>query len=391
MRILFAHNRYQLAAGEEMVVQAEMALLQEQGNAVSLFEVDNRSIQSPWSKLKAAAASVYSWSARQELCQRIEQFRPDVVHVHNFFPLLSPSVYDACQMMEVPVVQTLHNYRLTCVNGKLFRDGQICESCLGQSIPWAGIRQGCYRDSVVESAAVGVMIGVHQMRRTWGDRVNAFIALTPFQKAKMTQAGLPPERIHVKPNFLFDPQLPPRQTPGDYLLYVGRLWSEKGIQTLVDAYLQHDISMPLKIVGEGIMRENLEQQVQRAGKAIEFLGWRSKPEVLALMQNARALVFPSVWYETFGLTMIEAFACRVPVIASRLGGIAEIVQSGETGLLFEAGNGAELAEQLEWAIAHPQAMQVMGQNARQVYENRYSPTANYEHLVRIYEKVGSMN
>jgi glycosyltransferase involved in cell wall biosynthesis len=388
MRILIAHNRYQVLAGEDVVVEAEASLLKSYHHSIDRLEADNHSIQGAIGKAKAAASVIYSFSSRQRLQEKIQKFRPDVVHVHNFFPLLSPALYDACSEANVPVVQTLHNYRLTCPSAKLFRDGKICEICIGKTVPLAGIVHRCYRDSIPESAAVVAMIATHNVRNTWQDKVDAYITLTPFQKAKMEQIGLPSHKIHVKPNFLFDPSTQ-SAAPGHYALYVGRLGSEKGITTLIDAYINQNIKTPLKIVGDGILKTSLQQQVQRAGLShrIEFLGWQKKPEVLALMQKAKFLIFPSIWYETFGLSMIESFACSVPVIASRLGGIAEIVEDKQTGLLFEAGNPQDLAEKINWAIAHPKSMSAMGQKARSTYEQHYTPATNYRQLMSIYEKV----
>lgn len=389
MKILFAHNQYQRPAGEDVVVQAELELLRSYHHTVDLFAVDNQSIQGAVSKAKAAIAAVYSQANKREFQAKIRQFQPDVVHVHNFFPLLSPALYDACHEEKIPVVQTLHNYRLICPNAKLFRQNQICESCVGKTVPLPGIIHRCYRDSAVQSAIVAAMITTHNLRQTWQERVDAYIALTPFQKAKMVQAGLPADKIHIKPNFLFDPgKAVPEQ--GAYALYVGRLWEEKGIATLIDAYIAHDIKIPLKIVGDGILQAELQQQVHQAGldHRIEFLGWRSQSEVLALIRQSQFLVFPSVWYETFGLSMIEAFACSVPVIASRLGGMAEIVEDGQTGLSFEVGNSRDLAEKINWAIVHPERMRAMGQRGRSVYEAQYTPEANYQQLMTIYTGLG---
>jgi glycosyltransferase involved in cell wall biosynthesis len=393
MRILFAHNQYQRPAGEDVVVEAELELLRSHHHTVDLFAVDNQSIQGAIAKAKAAVSAVYSFHNKQRFQEKIHQFKPDIVHVHNFFPLLSPALYDACHESQIPVVQTLHNYRIICPSAKLFRQGQICESCVGKTVPLPGIINRCYRDSAVQSAAVAAMITTHNLCQTWQKRVDAYITLTPFQKAKMVQAGLPAAKIHVKPNFLFDPgksdSTTEQRPPARYALYVGRLWEEKGITTLLDAYIKHDIKLPLKIVGDGILGTELQQRVHQAGldHRIEFLGWQKKSEVVELMRQAQFLVFPSVWYETFGLSLIEAFACSVPVIASRLGGIAEIVEDGKTGLLFEAGNGKNLAEKINWAIVHPERMGAMGRMGRSVYESQYTPETNYQQLMMIYGRV----
>ena len=389
MKILLAHNRYQFVAGEEVVVQAEQELLQANGHEVLLVEVDNEGIVGGWNKAKAAVSAIYSFASKKLLHEEIARFHPDIVHVHNFFPLLSPAVYDACRDAGVMVVQTLHNYRIVCPNAKLFRDGQVCEDCLGKSIPWPGIVHGCYRDSRLQSAVVATMSSLHQLRGTWSTRVDAYIALTHFQKEKMIQAGLPAAKIAVKPNFIFDPGYPDENASRGYALFVGRFWKEKGITTLIEAYVKNDLHLPLKIVGDGPLREALQIQVQQAGLGhlIEFMGWQEKANVLSLIRGAQFLIFPSVWYETFGLSVIEAFACSVPVLASRLGCMAEIVQDGVTGLHFEVGNSEDLADKINWAQAHPAAMIKMGQQARKVYETYYTPDTNYQQLIAIYQQL----
>lgn len=398
MRILIAHNRYKFVAGEEAVVMAEHELLQSHGHTVHLFEVDNRSINGAWSKMKAAIAAIYSTESKMRVQAEIARFKPDLVHVHNFFPLLSPSVYDACHEANVPVVQTLHNYRIICPNGKLYRDGKRCEDCIGQAFPVSGVIHRCYRESMAQSATVATMIAVHQQRQTWQERVDAFITLTQFQKQKMIQAGLPEDRIHVKSNFIFDldengyppeKRLTRRSSTNSYALFVGRLWEEKGISTLIQAYVNHHIQLPLKIIGDGPLRSKLEAQVEAAGLSsrVKFLGWQEKATVLQFMRQAQFLVFPSVWYETFGLSVIEAFASGIPVIASRLGCMAELIEEKENGLLFEPGNPQDLAAKVAWAIAHPNTIQSMGYQARQTYEALYTPEQNYRQLMKIYRAV----
>ena len=391
MKILFAHNRYQLAGGEDVVVQAEIALLKSNGHEVSGLEVNNDGIVGGWNKAKAAVSAIYSTASRNLLSAEIKRFHPDVVHIHNFFPLLSPAVYDACRNAGIPVVQTLHNYRLGCPKAMLFRDGEICEDCIGKSVPWPSIIHSCYRSSRTQSAVVAAMIALHQLRNTWHERVNAYITLTNFQREKMIQAGLPEEKIYIKPNFICDPgSLVDTGETGEYALFVGRLSEEKGVSTLIDAYIQlHDIDLPLNIIGDGPLRSSLQERVQVAGleNTIKFMGQQNKSTVLTLMQNAKFLVFPSIWYEGFPLTLIEAFACSLSVIVPRLGSMTEIVEDGVTGLFFEAGNAEDLAEKLLWAKAHAQKLLVMGKNARGRYESHYTAEANYQQLLAIYQQV----
>jgi glycosyltransferase involved in cell wall biosynthesis len=389
VRVLLLHNRYQLVGGEDAVVQAEKALLEQKGHQVSLLEISNDDITGVWEKANAAVSAIYSLASKRRVSAQITHFRPDLVHIHNFFPLLSPSVYDACRDAGMPVVQTLHNYRLGCPNAMLLRNGKPCEDCLGKWMPWSGIVHGCYRGSRTQSAVVAAMLAVHWWRGTWQERVDAYIVLTAFQKEKMVQAGLPKEKIYVKPNYVFSPEPSgDNRVLGDYALFVGRLSQEKSVETLIEAYRHNDLRIPLKIIGEGPLREALQTGIQVAGleDVIEFLGQQDKSAVLTLMHNARFLVFPSIWYETFGLTMVEAFACSLPVIASRLGSMAEIVEDGVTGLHFEPGNSADLADKLQWASEHPEEMIRMGKNARRVYESFYTPEDNYQQLMAIYQQ-----
>lgn len=391
MKILFAHNRYQLAGGEDVVVQSEAALLESNGHEVLGLEVNNDDIVGGWSKAKAAVSAIYSTDSRNLLNAEIKRFHPDIVHIHNFFPLLSPAVYDACRNAGVPVVQTLHNYRLGCPKAMLFRDSQVCEDCIGKLVPWPSIMHGCYRSSRTQSAVVTAMITLHRLRNTWKERVDAYITLTNFQKEKMIQTGLPEEKIYVKPNFIVDPgSLVKTGGTEEYALFVGRLSEEKGVSTLIDAYVQlHEICLPLNIVGDGPLRSSLQERVQVAGleSTVKFLGQQNKSAVLTLMHNAKFLVFPSIWYEGFPLTLVEAFACSLSVIVPRLGSMAEIVEDGVTGLFFEAGNAEDLAEKLLWAKNHSQKMLVMGKNARDRYEAHYTAEANYQQLIAIYQQV----
>ncbi len=389
MRILQLHNRYQITGGEEGVVLAEQQLLQQFEHTVERLEVTNDDITSPIDKARVAVNAIYSQSAKQQVHQRIEQFQPDVVHVHNFFPLLSPSVYDACRDRGVPVVQTLHNYRLACPNAMFFRDGQICESCLDQNSPWPGVQHGCYRGSAAQTAVVASMLALHGWRKTWQERVDAFICLTEFQRQKLVAAGLPIERMHLKPNFLFAPE--PSRQPADvpFFLIVGRLSAEKGIDIAIAAYSHDPHLPPLKIVGDGPARSALAQQVIAANLTdrITFLGRQDKSQVLVLMQQAIALIFPSIWYEGFPLTIVEAFGCGLPVIASNFGSMAEIVEAGHTGLPFEARNPTDLATKMAYLADRPALQQQLAHNAQQTYQDRYTPAINLTQLLAIYQSV----
>jgi len=380
MRIFFVHNYYQHPGGEDAVVQAEEELLRKAGHYVSLFEVSNVVIQGLASQLKVGVQVIYSFAWRQKLCEVLKRKRPDVVHVHNFFPLLTPAIYDACVHAGVPVVQTLHNYRLLCPSGLFMRNGKVCEECLEKG-PFQGVRYGCYRGSRIQTLPVTLMLAFHKLRRTWHKKVNCFIALTKFAKEKFVQAGFPSQKIVVKPNFVSLPERPSKQK-GEYAVFVGRLSKEKGVGTLLQAW--HELpDMPIKLIGDGPL---LNKAISQSPKSVEVMGRKNHDETLDQMTNALFLVMPSECYETFGLVIVEAMACGVPVVASRLGAMAEIVDDGKTGLLFEPGNAKDLASKVRWLFEHPEKAEQMGKNARAEYEAKYTPERNYELLMDIYQQ-----
>lgn len=381
MRVLLLHNLYQIAGGEDVVVQAEKALLEANGHQVALLEADNDAIASPINQVITAANAIYSPSSKQKVRAEIAKFKPDLVHIHNFFPLLSPAVYDACQDAGVPVVQTLHNYRLLCLNAFLFRDGHPCEDCLGKFIPSPGVVHACYRGSRVGSSVVAAMLSVHRARGTWAKKVNAYIALTEFAREKFIQGGLPEKKLYTKPNFVTDPGL--GEGRGNYALFVGRLSPEKGLDTLLTAWERQSPPIPLKIVGDGPLATQVQKAAERL-KNVEWLGRQPKEQVLALMKDAQFLLVPSQWYEGCLMVVLEAYAVGLPVIASELGSLYSLVTPGSTGLLFRPGDPEDLAAKVEWAISHPKALASMRLNARAEFEAKYTAAQNYQKLIEIY-------
>jgi glycosyltransferase involved in cell wall biosynthesis len=378
VRILIVHNYYQQAGGENAVVANEQALLERHGWETRLWSVTNDAITGPFGKIAAALRTSYSRSARDELAQAIGEFAPTVVHVHNFFPLLSPSVYDACRAAGVAVVQTLHNYRTICPGGFLMRDGRPCEDCIGSS-PYQAAWHGCYRDSRIGSLAVARMVDVHRRRATWSQKVDRFIALSAFSKSKFVAAGFPADLISVKPNFAADRRIMASAARAG-ALYVGRLSFEKGIDTLLRAW--NGLDVPLRLAGDGPLRGRVDDA---AGPSLVAVGRRPPAEVAVEMARSAFLVLPSQVHENFPVTIAEAFCQGLPVIASRIGALAEIVEDGATGLLFSPQDANDLANKVAWAHQHPDAMRVMGANARRVYEEKYSPSVNFRQLAKIYE------
>lgn len=379
MRILLAHNFYQQPGGEETEFRAEAALLRSRGHEVVEFVEDNRRLNGV-NPLKAALDAVWSRESERRISALIREHKPDVAHFHNTFLRISPAAYYACKKAGVPVVQTVHNYRLVCPGARLMRDGRVCEDCLGKPVPWPGVWHGCWRGSRAQTTVVVGMLTVHRLLRTWTEQVDMYIAPIELVRRKLIEGGLPAEKIAIKPNLIY-PDPGPGDGSGNCVLFVGRISPEKGVRTLVQAW-QKLKEVPLKVVGDG----PLMGEMQRArSEGLEILGWRSRDEVVALMKGARFLVFPSEWYETFGMTMVEAFACGIPVIASRLGAMTEIVEDGRTGLHFNPNDAEDLAAKVRWAWAHPDTMREMGREARQKYEQKYAAERNYQMLMEIYK------
>jgi glycosyltransferase involved in cell wall biosynthesis len=387
MKILFAHNTYQQAGGEDSVLASEMTLLSEKGNDVFLASMGNESLVTFPAKVKAFLNVNYSVQSRGWFLKKIEQHKPDLVHVHNFFPLLTPSIYDACIDKGIPVVQTLHNYRTICPGALLMRDGNICEKCITGS-PYNAVIHRCYRDSIMGSFAVSRMVDYHRKNRTWETKVNRFIVLTDSARDKFIEAGFPKNKIIVKPNFTADPNssIGVENNLRNGALFVGRLSSEKGVATLLKSW--SNVNTPLRIAGTG----PLETDISKGNsKNVKLLGKLDKDEVSSEMSKAAYLVMPSECYETFGLVIIEAFSQGLPVIASRLGSMAEIVEDGVTGLYFEAGNSDDLRQKVEWMEQHPKECRQMGLNARVEYLQKYTPERNYEMLMGIYRQAIESN
>jgi glycosyltransferase involved in cell wall biosynthesis len=380
MKVLLIHNRYQQAGGEDAAFEGERSLLASHGHDVRSFTVSNETVGGLRSKIKTAGRAVYSTSARRSVRHEIERVRPDVVHVHNFFPLLSPSVYDACR--DLPVVQTLHNYRLLCPNALFFRDGHACEDCLGRLMPWPGVAHACYRDSRTATLPVATMLTAHRLRRTWTQKVAAYIALTGFARDKFVQGGLPQGRIAVKPNFVHpDPGMGERQ--GRYVLFVGRLSEEKGVETLLAAHERLAGRVRLKIVGDGPLAPMVAKNAERR-KELEWLGRQPRDRVVLLMKEAQLLLFPSVCYEGFPMVIAEAYAAGLPVVASNRGSMISLVSHGRTGLHFDPDDPGDLAAQIDWALTHPPELGRMREEARAEFENEYTAERNYQMLMDVY-------
>lgn len=384
MKILLVHNQYKQKGGEDVVFEAEKGLLERYGHEVIEYVEHNDRIDA-MGKLSMAVNTIWSRQSKRAIADVLAKEKPDVAHFHNTFMVISPSAYYACRSAGVPVVQTLHNYRLLCPNAIFFRDNQVCEDCLGKIFPFPGVRHGCYRDDKAASGVVATMLATHRLIGTWNRVIDRYIMLTDFAREKFISAGFPAEKLVVKPNFLKDdPGC--GESPGDYMVFFGRLTHEKGVMTMLKAWTQVDSAIPLKIIGDGDLMDEMKQFVAEHNLTnVEIMGRRPREETINIVKDAAAFVFASEWYEGLPMTIIEAYATGTPVIASKLGAAATVVVDGETGLHFKAGDPGDLAAKVTqfWAERTPK----MGQTARHYYETRYTAETNYDLLMNIYQSV----
>jgi len=336
-------------------------------------------------RINLAKRTVWASDTRRDFSDLLRREKPDLVHVHNTFVMISPSIYSACVEAGVPVVQTLHNYRLLCPAGTFFRDGKLCEECLKHSL-LRSVEHSCYHDSYSASAVVASMLEFHRLRKTWKQEIACFVALTRFARNKFIEGGLPGEKIFVKPNFV-SPDPGARAGIGDYALFAGRLSPEKGVGTILAAWKRLQQPVPLVIIGGGPEYDRLKAQATSENLSnVEFKGQLPREQTLAAINNARFVIIPSEWYETFCMAIAESFACSTPVICSRMGVMQELVEDQRTGIHFTPADSEDLARKVEWAWTHPDELRTMGIAARAEYESKYTAEKNYPQLMEIYER-----
>ncbi|MFJ9775009.1 glycosyltransferase [Kitasatospora sp. NPDC101157] len=387
MHVLVVHNRYGSAqpSGENKVVDQEAALLRGAGHRVELFERSSDSIAARSLPGKAAVPLLVPWNpaVRARLAARLRAERPDVVHVHNVFPLLSPAVLAACADAGVPAVATLHNYTQVCPPGTLQRDGRPCTECVGGS-PLPAVRHGCYRGSRLATVPLAVSLAVN--RRRWWSGVERFFCISAAQRDVLVRAGLPPERLAVKHNFVPEPGVG-RTGAGEHLLYLGRLAEAKGVRLLMAAWdrLAADggVGVPLVVAGAGPLER--EVAAWAAGRDdVQYAGLYDQARCREAVARSVAVLAPSTWLEAFGLVVVEAMAAGVPVVAAGHGAFVELVEDGVTGLLHRPGEAASLASAIRRITAEPVCNREMGLAARRRYEQGFGPAVGLERLVEGY-------
>lgn len=378
MRILGAHTYYRQRGGEDIAFDAEMELLRARGHEVRTFTASNGDASG------AALATQLLWNRRaaHDLRRVVVDWKPDVVHVHNTFPSLSPSILHAASA-KVPVVTTLHNYRLVCANALLLRAEKACEECLETGHQLPGIVNRCYRDSAAASAAVAVANVTHKALKVWVDNVSIAVVLTAFARQKLASVGFRPDQVVVKPNFVDVP--PKRKTERPFIVYAGRLSAEKGVRTLLDAFTRVRAAIELRVVGSGPL-ESLVRSAAANDPRIRYVGAVERPRVIELLRDAMMAVCPSTCYEGFPLVIAEAYACGTPVIGSDLGSLAELVKHEETGLRFPVGDCQDLAVAIDRLAADQPLRRLLGERARNRYERCYTADETHRQLMEIYER-----
>jgi glycosyltransferase involved in cell wall biosynthesis len=380
MKILLLHNKYKYAGGEDKVFESEGELLTNHNHQVERLVFDNSLIETGLDKILSGIMGVYNLKSANVVDKKIKEFKPDILHVHNFVPLASPSIFYVAKRHKVPVVLTLHNYRLICPSATLYYDHKIYEKSIRSIFPIDAIIKGVYRNSVFQTAGLALMTSIHNLIGTWRNKVDKFITLTAFARSKFLESRVnaSADQFMLKPNFIDDPGNG-RETREDFFLFVGRLSEEKGIRVLLNVFKSSDLK--LVIIGDGPMKAEVESVVKERSN-IQHLGFQPTAVIMDNLKRAKSLIFPSTWYEGFPITILEALATGTPVIGSRIGGIAEIVKDKFNGLLFEPGDEGSLARSLS-ELKHYD-LKALSANARKSYLECYTPEHNYKILMDIY-------
>lgn len=386
MKVLQVHNRYRIRGGEDAVVETTMDLLERRGHDARLFDKYSNELTSGLvQRVRAVFSGIYSSAARREMDCVLSEFGPDVVHVHNLYPLISPSVLVACRRAGVPVVMTCHNYRLVCPIAVHFIRGRICERCAGGR-EYSCFLQNC-RDNRLESAAYALRGYATRALGLFRKNITLFLAISEFLKRRLIDAGLPEERIAVVPNMIRIPESGADASQGAYAAFAGRASEEKGIPVLLEAARRLP-EVRVQVAGHGPMLEALREA---APANVTFPGTMSPEGLAGFYRGARFLVVPSVWYETFGLVAVEAMSHGIPVIASRIGGLQELITDGVSGFLFEPGNAEDLADKMRRLWDDPGLCGRMGQAAREEVMRKYNEEFYYGNLMAAYERARSIH
>ena len=383
MKILLIHNTYQHKGGEDSVLKNEYQLLKE-NNSVEKLLFNNDNIKSSFDKLKIGFTSIFNNSSAKIVEKKIKEFSPDIIHVHNFFPIASPSIFYVANRLNIPIVMTIHNYRLICPNALLFKNNEICEKCIKKSFAIDGVLNGCYRESKVQTFALALMSYIHKKRKTWSTKIDKYIALTNFAKNKILDSSLnlDENKIVIKPNFVEDNGFD--YDKEEYFLFVGRLSIEKGIKLLLKSFEENH--KKLIIIGSGPLEAVVKESAQKNSN-IEYVGYQNKEFIIHKLKKAKALIFTSIWYEGMPMTILESFSVGTPIIAPNIGGPNEIVKNHINGLIYESNNLNSLSSKIEILASENKLHKQLCVGARKSYEEGYTVAKNYKLLMDIYKGV----
>ncbi len=384
MKFLFLHNKYTFRGGEETIVGVETGLLREKGHEIVEYYKDNLEIENFSHFKKASMLWTTSWNRESynEIKEMLVKHKPDVAHFHNILPQISPSAYYACKAEGVPMVQTLHNYRMICPDSQLLRDGAVCELCPADGLQNSLVYK-CYRGSVIQTATVAMMIKYHRYLGTWNNIVDRYIASSQFLKSKLVEYGLPEKIISVKPNFI--PEIERSYEDEGYAVFPARISKEKGIETLLKAWRMIKKDHRLKVLGDGPLAPRLKAEYSTDSN-ISFLGKLDRDGVMKELAGCRTVILPAIWYENCPMTVIEAYANGKPVIGANIGALGEMIDHGATGFHTECGNENDLAEKIETLMGDKKLARRMGDKAREKYETVYNPESAYKSQMKIYEE-----
>lgn len=383
-RVLMLHNRYLTRGGEDESTDLEVEILRENGHEVDLFEICNKEPSRITDKANIAIGAIWSKSSFETISRILASSRYDIVHVQNFFPLFSPSVYSAAKKADVPLVQSIRNYRLICPSANLFRNGHFCDDCVGKKFAFPSIFHACYRSSRLGTSTIAAMQIVNRLTGNWKNGVDRYIAVTEYVRDQLIRGGFPAGKIAVKPNFVKPPKSNLEIVPSrNFAMYVGRLTQEKGAHWLVQKWKNLDIDLRLCIIGDGDMPLSSPE----GSDHIISLGVKPLEEVYKIMANARFVVLPSLWPEPFGRVIVEAFANGTPVLVARTGGAQELVEDGKNGFLYDPADSTDFALKVRRLTYDDELIEKMSKAARTTFETLYTSEANYKMLSRIYNDV----
>lgn len=382
MKILLIHTAYQFKGGEDSVVAQEIALLQQKYEVEVVYFQNDAGAKGALQFL----ASLWNRRAAKKIKDKIKQFQPDLVHIHNWHFALGPLVFRVIHSLGIPVVHTVHNYRLLCPSAILLHNGRLFTDSLQQSFPWKAVQNKVYRSSASQTFWLAFVVWFHKKIGTW-KLIDTYVCLTPFavKLFKQSNFGIAEEQFTVKPNFTHSTaiiQLPEKE---NHFLFIGRLSEEKGIKTLINAF--RELPFKLRIAGDGPLTESVQMN-SKVKNTITYLGNLNATEVRIELAKAQALIFPSIWFEGMPMTILEALSTKTPIIASNLGAMTSLITDGSNGFHFEPGNITSLKEVIHrFNSLSALEKNQMGKNAFENYKTHYAADLQLSYFETIYNKV----